>query len=284
MGIRPARCYRSPRNGKRLRMGAGGHSRVAKKQRAYTRIAINVPDKNYIGAAPQLKTRQFNMGNPLLKYNTVADLLVKDSIDIRDNAIESVRSTVNRKLTKDLGKDAYFMKVRVFPSQIMRENKQAQGAGADRVSQGMTLAFGVPIGRSARVRAGQVIFSVLCMKEQKDKVKTALLRAKAKVPCSVEIKFHEDIKSLGTLPSKLQEEVVVAVVKTAEETAAEVAAAAAATTAPGAKGAPATGKTPAPGTAPAPGAKGAPATGKGGAAPAAGAGKTPAPAKPAGKK
>ncbi|MFA5125492.1 MAG: 50S ribosomal protein L16 [archaeon] len=272
MGIRPAKCYRSPRNGKRLRIGAGGHSRVAKKQRAYTRIAINVPDKNYIGAAPQLKTRQFNMGNPLLKYNTVADLLIKDSIDIRDNAIESVRSTVNRKLVKDLGKDAYFMKVRVFPSQIMRENKQAQGAGADRVSQGMTLAFGVPIGRSARVRAGQVLFSVLCMKEQKDKVKTALMRAKAKVPCSVEIKFHEDIKSLGTLPSKLQEEVVVAVVKTAEETAAE-AAAATATTAPGAAG-----------TAPAPGAKGAPATGKGGTAPAAGTGKTPAPAKPAGKK
>ncbi len=247
MGIRPAKCYRSPRNKKRLRNGASGHSRRTRFQRAYTRIAINVPDRNYIGAAPQLKIRQFNMGNPLLKYDTVADLLVKDSIDIRDNAIESVRSTVNRKLVKDLGKDSYFMKVRVFPSNIMRENKQAQGAGADRVSQGMTLAFGVPIGRTARVRAGQVMMSVLCMKEQKEKVRIALLRANAKFPCKIEIVFHDDIKSLGTLPSKAIEEKVVEVKKevTAEGTA----------VAPGAEGAagttPAAGAKPgAPGTAP----------------------------------
>jgi len=208
MGLRPAQCYRSPRNGVRLRKGSSGHQRKVKQQRAYTRIAINVPDRNYIGAAPQVKTRQFNMGNPTLKYDTVADLVVEDSIDIRDNAIEAVRSTVNRKLVKDLGKDSYFMKVRVFPSHLMRENKQAQGAGADRVSQGMTLAFGIPIGRAARVRAGQAVFSILCMADQKDKVKAALHRAKAKFPCKVHAEFHTDIKSLGTLPSKAIEEIV----------------------------------------------------------------------------
>jgi|GEM_PF-12437 len=259
MGIRPAKCYRSPRNKKRLRNGASGHARKTHHQRAYTRIAINVPDRNYIGAAPQLKIRQFNMGNPLLKYDTVADLIVKDSIDIRDNALEAVRSTVNRKLVKDLGKDAYFMKLRVFPSNIMRENKQAQGAGADRVSQGMTLAFGIPIGRTARVRAGQVMMSVLCMKEQKEKVRIALLRANAKYPCKIEIVFHNNIKSLGTLPSKAIEEKVVEVKK---EVTAEGAAAA-----PGAEGAI--------GTTPAAGAK----PGAGGAAPVAGA--KPEAAKPA---
>jgi len=278
MGIRPAHCYRSPKHGVKLRNGAGGHARRAGKQRAYTRIAINVPDKNYIGAAPQLKIRQFNMGNPLLKYNTVAELIVKDSIDIRDNAIESVRSTINRKLTKDLGKDAYFMKVRVYPSHLIRENKQAQGAGADRVSQGMTLAFGVPIGRMARVRKGQTIFSILCMSEQKEIVKTAMHRAAAKFPCKVEVKFHNDIKSLGTLPTKVQEEVIVEVKK--------------ADVVPGAEGAPAAvgadGKpiAPAAGTTPAPGAKGAPApaAGKGTPAPAGGKSAPAAPAKPAGKK
>ncbi|MFA6399661.1 MAG: hypothetical protein WCW44_04840, partial [archaeon] len=91
MGIRPARCYRN--NVTRLRKGSGGHARKTRKERSFTRIAINVPDKNYIGASPQLKTRQFNMGNPLLPYDTVADLVVKESLDIRDNAIESVRST-----------------------------------------------------------------------------------------------------------------------------------------------------------------------------------------------
>jgi large subunit ribosomal protein L10e len=270
MGIRPAKCYRSPKKKKVLRRGASGHARKTRHQRAYTRIAINVPDRNYIGASPQLKIRQFNMGNPLLKYDTVADLIVKDSIDIRDNALESVRATVNRKLVKDLGKDAYFMKVRVYPSNLMRENKQAQGAGADRVSQGMTLAFGIPIGRAARVHSGQVIMSVLCMKEQKEAVKVAMLRANAKLPCKIEINFHNDIKSLGTLPSKAIEEKIVEVKK---ETTAE------GTTAPGTEGAPATGAAGAK-----PGAPGAQAPATGAKPGAAGATKPDAGKAPVGKK
>ncbi|MCX6803398.1 MAG: 50S ribosomal protein L16 [Candidatus Diapherotrites archaeon] len=214
MSIRPAHCYRSPKKLNRITKGCSGHARKLRQQRAYSRIAIKVPDRNYIGAAPQIKVRQFNMGNPTLKYDTVADLIVEEALDIRDNAIESVRATVNRKLVKDLGKDGYFMKVRVFPSNIMRENKQAQGAGADRVSQGMSLAFGIPIGRAARVRKGQVVFSILCMKEQMDIVKKALHRAKAKFPCKVHSKFHNDIKSLGTLPTKAIEELIIEVKKT----------------------------------------------------------------------
>ncbi len=254
MGIRPAKCYRSSRNKRRLKSGARGHARKLGQQRAYTRIAINVPDRNYIGAAPQLKTRQFNMGNPILKYDTVADLVVEESLDIRDNAIESVRSTVNRKLVKDLGKDAYFMKVRVYPSHLMRENKQAQGAGADRVSQGMTLAFGIPIGRAARVREGQAIFSVLCMKEQKDIVKAALHRAKAKFPCKVHVEFHNDIKSLGTLPSKAIEEIIVETKKAEAVPGAEGTAPAAEAGKPGAPATGAAGAAAKPGAA-APGAK-----------------------------
>jgi len=130
----------------------------------------------------------------------------------------------------------------------------------------MSLSFGVPIGRAARVRKGQVIYSILCMKDQKEKVKSALSRANAKFPCLVEVKFHNDIKSLGTLPSKAIEEKVVEV-KVAEG----VAATGAAGTTPAADAA-------APGKGQA-GAK----VGAAGTTPA--AGKTPAPAaKPAGKK
>lgn len=270
MGLRPARCYRGKKV--RLRKGSSGHARQTCIQRANTRVAINVPDKNYIGAAPQLKIRQFNMGNPLLPYDTVGDLVSKDALDIRDNAIESVRSGVNRMLVKALGKDGYFMKVRIFPSHIMRENKQAQGAGADRVSQGMTLPFGIPIGRTSRVRKGQALYSVLCMSTQKDIVRKCLLRAKSKLPCKTQVEFHNDIKSLGTLPSKAIEEKVVEV-KVAEGAAATGAAG----TTPAADAATA-GKTSAPGKGQA-GAK----VGAAGTTPA--AGKTPAPAaKPAGKK
>jgi large subunit ribosomal protein L10e len=195
MGLRPAKCYRN----------------VGHKQRAYTRIAIRVPRKNYIGAAPALKVRQFNMGNPVSRYQLVGDLVVKDNLDLRDNSLESARIAINRKLVKELGKDGFFMKLRVYPSHILRENKQAQGAGADRVSQGMTLSFGAVTGRSARVRKGQPIFSVLLKEENKDVVKEALMRAKAKFPCGVEVVFHKDIDSLGTLPRKKIEEVEIEV-------------------------------------------------------------------------
>jgi large subunit ribosomal protein L10e len=224
MGLRPAKCYTNPRGGKRIRKGACGYARKINHQRAYTRIAITAPDRNYIGASPALRIRQFNMGNPMLPYNTVAELVVTQSIDVRDNAIESARQRINRKLVKALGKEGFFMKVRVYPSHILRENKQAQGAGADRVSQGMCLSFGVPNGRAARVRAGQTIYSVLCMDTQKVAVKDALMRARTRFPCSVKVEFHKDVKSIGTIPTKVIEEKVAKVVAT-EATAAEGAAA-----------------------------------------------------------
>ncbi len=207
MGLRPGRCYRYSAKS-RKKAGAKSHRKKAVRQRSYSRIAIKVPRKNYIGAAPALKIRQFNMGNPIPKYDLVADLTVKDSFDLRDNAIESARTSINRHLVKTLGKDGFFMKVRVYPSNLLRENKQAQGAGADRVSQGMSLSFGIPIARSARVRNGQTIFSVLCKKGQETIVKDSLLRAKARFPCDVKVVFHTNVKSIGTLPSKLIEEKV----------------------------------------------------------------------------
>ncbi len=201
MGLRPGRCYRSPKK-KTKGAGARGHRKAKKQKRTWTRIAIKVPRKNYIGAAPALRIRQFNMGDPTKKYDLLVNLKVKEGFDLRDNAIESVRMTVNRKLVKVLGKDGFFMKVRVYPSNIIRENKTAQGAGADRVSQGMSQSFGKPIGRCARLRSGQIVYSVLCMDSQKEVVKNALMRAKAKFPFGVEVEFRKDLKSIGTLPTK----------------------------------------------------------------------------------
>jgi large subunit ribosomal protein L10e len=214
MGLRPGRCYKNP--SKNIKgQGARGYRRARKQKRPYTRIAIKVPRKNFIGAAPALRIRQFNMGNPLKKYNTLANLQVREGFDLRDNAIESARMAINRQLVKALGKDGFFMKVRVFPSNIMRENKTAQGAGADRVSQGMSMSFGKPIGRSARLRKGQIVFSVLCMKSQQNAVKRALMRAKARFSSDVEVVFSENVKSIGTMPTKKIKEVETT--KTTEE-------------------------------------------------------------------
>jgi large subunit ribosomal protein L10e len=183
-----------------------------------------VPRRSYIKTAPALKIRQFNMGNPIPAYTAIADVYVTEDLHLRDNAIESARIAINRKLVKELGKEGFFMKIRAYPNNILRENKQAQGAGADRVSQGMSLSFGAPIGRSARFKKGQPVFSVLFMMPQKEIVKNAMMRAKAKFSCSVGVKIHTDLKSIGTLPKKAVEEVVIET-KKAEGAVAEGAAA-----------------------------------------------------------
>ncbi|MBN1941238.1 MAG: 50S ribosomal protein L16 [Candidatus Diapherotrites archaeon] len=188
MGLRPGHCYSN-----------------IDSNRAYTRIALSVPRKNYIGAVPGLKTRQFNMGNPSKNYSHVLDLVTGHSVNIRDNAIESARITINRFLNNKIGKDNYFMRIRIYPFHILRENKQAQGAGADRVSQGMSHAFGKPIGRAARVRGKQKIISILVNEEHVTIAKEALLRAKARMPTGLKVLIGTDVKSIGTRPKKVRE-------------------------------------------------------------------------------
>ena len=188
MGLRPGHCYNDP-----------------SRDRAYTRIAITVPDKNYIGATPGLKTRQFNMGNPAKNFSHIADLVVNSPVQIRDNAIEAVRIAINRFLNNKIGKENYFMKIRIYPYHILRENKQAQGAHADRIQKGMSHPFGKPIGRAARVKEGQTIISILIDEIHIPIVKQVLKRAQAKMPARLSVKIGTDVKSIGTKPTSVKE-------------------------------------------------------------------------------
>ena len=186
MGLRPAHCYRG------------------QDKPAYCRIAVTVHDKNFIGTNPHLRTRQFNMGNPLKKYSHIVDLYCNaGDVQIRDNAIESARLNVNRALIKSLGKENFFMRLRIYPFHIIRENKLAQGAGADRVSSGMKHAFGKPIGKAARLRQGKVILSVLCDETQISEANRCLMRAMPKMGFPMGVRVHQDLESIGKLPKKI---------------------------------------------------------------------------------
>ena len=200
MGLRPAKCYKK------------------KNHRAWTRLATVVPDKNYIGAAPGMRIRQFNMGNPLKEFKYIIDLRCGEAVQLRDNAMESARIAINRFLTNRLGKDCYFMKIRVYPHQILRENKQAQGAGADRIQKGMSHPFGKPIGRAIRTTKGEILMSVLVDKEGIELAKQGLKRAGPRLGISVILKVHNDVDSIGTKPKEVKE-------ITAEELVAQEAAA-----------------------------------------------------------
>ena len=157
---------------------------------AYTR-------REYITGIPGSKIAQHNMGNLQTgphDYPIHISLQVEEECQIRHGALESARLSANRLLLKHVGEDNYKMVLRKFPHHILRENKQATGAGADRVSDGMRQAFGKIVGTAARIQAGEQLFTAWCHVEDADLVKDAFRRAYNKIspPCRVVVERGEE--------------------------------------------------------------------------------------------
>lgn len=130
---------------------------------------------------------RWNMGTLKQEYEYVLRIVAKNTLQIRDNALESMRQVSNRVMEKKLGKDQYYLHLRVYPHHILRENALASGAGADRLSTGMKLAFGKTVGVAVRAKAGQPIMEIFCNKNGLELAKDALRRAKTKLPGSYTI-------------------------------------------------------------------------------------------------
>ena len=165
MPLRPARCYThftSP---------------------PYTR-------KEYIPGVPPPKITKFVMGTDK-DYEYLVELRVKEAGQIRHNALEAARVMANKYLSSEVGDENYWLRVRVYPHHVLRENKMMAFAGADRLQDGMRLAFGKPIGTAARVRPRQVVMEVKVNKEHLEHAKEALRRAASKLPLPAEIVVKE---------------------------------------------------------------------------------------------
>ena len=162
--LRPNRCYRD----------------VDKPP--YTR-------KEYVKGVPQPKVVHFIMGNLSAEFPVKVNLVATRPIQIRHNALEAARVAANKYLTKMCGRMGYKFQIRTYPHQILREHKMATGAGADRISDGMRLAFGKPIGTAARVRKGQKIITISTTPEKVYDATEALRRCAMKMPvkCKIEI-------------------------------------------------------------------------------------------------
>jgi large subunit ribosomal protein L10e len=196
-----------------VRKPAKMYRNISKK--AYTR-------REYMGGVPGSKIVQFEMGNLSQEFPTEVDLIVDESCQIRHSALEAARITTNRRLMKEVGRSNFHFKVRVFPHHVLRENKQATGAGADRVSEGMRLSFGKAVGTAARVSAGQKILTVYSTPNYLEKIKDALHHAGYKLPTPIHLKVSE-LKVSGRIiaaPKLVGEKVVAAPVVT-DEAAAE---------------------------------------------------------------
>jgi len=165
-----------------------GHC-YSKVKRPYTRKS-KVKGKSFIKTIPQNKIVRYYMGDITKKFTYVVDLITKEDIQIRHNALESCRMIVNRQLHRSLGMNYLFV-LRVYPHHILRENKMLAGAGADRMQKGMQLAFGKPMGLAARVKKKQPIFSVYTNKEHLEQAKSALNKARSRMPGQFLISMKE---------------------------------------------------------------------------------------------
>jgi len=151
-------------------------------QHAHTR-------REYMGGVPASRITQFVLGNKQGKFPVKIFLKANENCQIRHNALETSRITANRYLEKNAGVNDYRFTIRVYPHHVIIENKQATGAGADRVSQGMRASFGKAVGTAARVYENQILRDVETFEKNIDFAKHALTKAgyKLPIPCRVSL-------------------------------------------------------------------------------------------------
>ena len=146
---------------------------------AYTR-------RKYIGGVPNNRIMQFHVGNRRAaetgEFPVIVELRSDNNCQIRHTALEAARVISNSTIRNEAGAQGYALRVHTFPHHVLRENKQATGAGADRVSQGMRCAFGKNVGTAARVRRGQRVISIHCNAADYLTAKDALRKAGMKFP------------------------------------------------------------------------------------------------------
>jgi large subunit ribosomal protein L10e len=161
------------------RLRPGRTCRMPNSQ-AWARYSQSKPRKNYIRALPHTSLQIFNMGKESPEYNLRVTLDTQEPIQLRSNALEAARQVAHKYLENNIPA-GYYMRLLVYPHNVIREHKMAAGAGADRVSRGMSLAFGRPVSVAARLRSNQAVFLVSTKKENRGVATIALKRAAAKL-------------------------------------------------------------------------------------------------------
>ncbi len=167
--LRPARTMRHPNS------------------MAWARYSLKKPRKNYIRALPHTSLLVFNMGVIKDTYDLTVTLDTTEPVQLRSNALESARQVANKYLEKEIPQ-AYSFKVLVYPHNVIREHKMATGAGADRISRGMSQAFGRPTFVAARMKTNQSVLMVKTSKANRNIVKEAFRRASSKLSGTYKIR------------------------------------------------------------------------------------------------
>lgn len=147
--------------------------------------------KKFVRGSPPSGVVKFTMGEPSEDYQYNVELVALEKAVVKGRALESARIASNKIMETKYGRSGYFLRIRVYPHEIVRSHKFMGFAGADRLSQGMRNAFGKPIARASRVDSGQVVVSISTDEDKLDDAKIALKRAGAKFPFKYRIEVNE---------------------------------------------------------------------------------------------
>jgi large subunit ribosomal protein L10e len=159
-------------------------------ERPYTRYS-KYKKEAFVRTIPNIKVVRFDMGHLTKEFTVKVELFAKAGIQIRQESIEAARQVVIRQLEKNVGKQNFHLKLRIYPFHILRENPLAQGAGADRFSTGMAHPFGKVVGRAAQVKYMQPLMTVSTDKAYIKPVSVALHKARYKLACKCQLTVEE---------------------------------------------------------------------------------------------
>jgi large subunit ribosomal protein L10e len=108
-------------------------------------------------------------------------LMLKVNRNLSHFTLEAMRRNINKRLTKQVGRANFHLKVRRHPHMIYREHSMMSFAGADRLSSGMRNAFGRPVGKCAPTKAGTIILEIDGMFKHFNFIKKSIFNASHKI-------------------------------------------------------------------------------------------------------
>jgi ribosomal protein L10e len=148
--------------------------------------------KSYIKTIPPQKIVKFNMGNihkfEAGQYKISMSVITQENIQIRDFALEAVRQSLNKDLTKLVQKN-FFLRCFCYPHNILRNNRVYSGSSkGERVQTGMRKSFGSSEGRAAIVKRGEPIFTAHFNGEERiPLIRRYFKKVTPKLPCKTKI-------------------------------------------------------------------------------------------------
>jgi large subunit ribosomal protein L10e len=156
--------------------------------------------KSYIKTVPPQKIVKFNIGNVKKleqgKYKIRISVISEQNVQIRDLALEAVRQSLHKDLTKLLTQKNYFLRCNCYPHNILRNNRVYSGSSkGERVQTGMKKSFGSPEGRAAIVKKGKPVFTLYFSGENHvPEIRKFFKKVTPKLPCKTRVVVEAEKK------------------------------------------------------------------------------------------